>query len=650
MGLREGGPNARARSAWLLAAVFVGVGSVYAPALRGPFLWDDHLLIVDHPAVAELQPLPHYLTRAFWSDPRTPADLSYYRPLTTWSYALEWRAWQGQPTGFHVTNLLGHLLCCGLLFGLARKAGATPWVAALAAALFGLAPRLSESVAWIGGRTDVFAAAGALAALWLHDSDEGRGGRRVAAALALVMGLLFKEVAIAGAAAIAALEAQRWWRGDANGRGFARNLAPLTAGVALYGALRIWAFSAGAPTVASAATLPLADRPLFALQALGRYAGMLLDPLRPRLSIGTTGIVEPLWIAFGVGAALAIGLGAQRLLRRTTPPARVAAAVLAIVGLAPVLHLLGIPLPRVAADRFLYLPLAGLALVAASAVGTLGPRASRAALAAALVAIPLFASATGLRAADWADELRLWTRAMQRAPALDPITPEGLGHALFAREQYAEALEAFREAARRKQALAEQAPAVAPELETTLSNVALSLVELDRVEEALPLLREIAGRVPDAATSHFNLGLAEARQLELAASEASLERALAIHPGYSEARQLLENVRIARSEWEALPPPDAEEPTRIRAARAVVWVRVGQRQQAARRFAVVLAAADAAPSDVRRAALFLVLYGEPEQAWEAVARLRATPGLSAEAERLAEALDARLAERETGRS
>ena len=319
-------------------AVVAIVSVAHASTFVGDFVWDDHPLIQDQRCVQELAPLPTYFDRMFWSNPLDPGNRSFYRPLTTLSYALNHQMAQGKPWVFRVTNLVAHLLVCLLVFALAELVGAAPLPAAAAALLFGLAPRLTESVAWISGRTDVFAAGLGIAAILLHRRAGARLGLRVAAAGALLAGLLFKEIAIAALVTLVA-----WDFLESAGATRLDRLKPLwlqTVALAIYMALRLWA-AARTETPPEATTrapdvLTAVERPLAALESLGHYVLMVLDPLRPRIRIGT-------WVDIPYAANVAparrrnagAGPGRRRLdhqRRRVAAPSSVGLGVAAVHG------------------------------------------------------------------------------------------------------------------------------------------------------------------------------------------------------------------------------------------------------------------------------------------------------------------------------
>lgn len=617
------------------------VALVHAGALAGGFVWDDSQLIERHPAVMELRPLGEYFGRMFWSNPELEPSPAYYRPLVTLSYAIEWRLWGGQPLPFHATNLIAHLGVCALLFALGRRAGAPPPAAAVAALLFGVFPRGTESVAWISGRTDVLAALGALAGCLAHRSEPERLGRRAAAATCVALGLLCKEVAVAGAAAIAALEWARWRDGRADARRAAVNLVPLACALAACGAARAWASQASAGPAPVALASPLGERALLALEALGRSVAMLADPLRPRLLIGVPHL--PSWphVALGGAAAAVIAFGFARLLRRASP-APLAAATFSLTALAPVLHLAPLPVHTVAADRYLYLPAAGLALLGAWAARGLGPRAARSALAGALVAAVALGAATARRSALWSDEIALWRAAVREAPAESALAPAALGEALLRRGRVEEALGWLEEATRRQRALAARLASGDVDPDFIAGNAALCLAQLGRFDEALARLEALVRSHPHSPLQRVNLALLHAQRLELDAAERELDAALALYPGYPRALELRRSLAAARADLAALPPAAVGESTALRAARARLYARVQNEFAARALWSEVLAAPDASSDDLRRAAVYLVARGAPEAAERAVARLKALPALRGEALELEQALAARL--------
>ena len=76
-------------------------------------------------------------------------------PLTWLSLMLDYQLYGLSPGGYHITNLILHILSTLLLFWLFYRMTRTIWKSAFVAALFSLHPMHVESVAWISERKDV---------------------------------------------------------------------------------------------------------------------------------------------------------------------------------------------------------------------------------------------------------------------------------------------------------------------------------------------------------------------------------------------------------------------------------------------------------------------------------------------------------------
>lgn len=129
---------------WLLAGVAVVLaGLVYVNALHNPFVYDDRRLVVENRSL------------------RSPLDLraivlhEVTRPVVNLSYAIDRTIWGAAPFGFHVTNVLLHMLNVALLFDFTRRATGRRLAAFLAAALFAVHPMMTQAVGYVSGRAEL---------------------------------------------------------------------------------------------------------------------------------------------------------------------------------------------------------------------------------------------------------------------------------------------------------------------------------------------------------------------------------------------------------------------------------------------------------------------------------------------------------------
>lgn len=85
----------------------------------------------------------------------TTFHASNWHPLTWLSLQLDATLFGTGPAGFHITNLILHILTSVLLFLILQKMTGALWRSALVSALFAIHPAHVESVAWIAERKDV---------------------------------------------------------------------------------------------------------------------------------------------------------------------------------------------------------------------------------------------------------------------------------------------------------------------------------------------------------------------------------------------------------------------------------------------------------------------------------------------------------------
>jgi tetratricopeptide (TPR) repeat protein len=131
---------------------------VYLNALKNPFVYDDHRLILDNTSLQHLgdwRPILYH-------------DIS--RPLVNLSYAIDYLIWGGTNAfGFHLTNLAIHvvnvLLVYGLASGLAEDHKTSRHeperhgtIAAAAALLFAVHPALTQGVGFVSARAETLCA------------------------------------------------------------------------------------------------------------------------------------------------------------------------------------------------------------------------------------------------------------------------------------------------------------------------------------------------------------------------------------------------------------------------------------------------------------------------------------------------------------
>ncbi len=353
--------------AMAIAGAAAIVAAVYLDVLDAPFLWDDYPLLQQN-CVRSLCKVQEYLKLPFWDlSLRTPGTGLLYRPLTTFSLAIDHALYGLNATGFHATNLFFHMLNFVLVAVLAVRLGASRVNSVVYSLLWALLPRLAESVAWISGRTDILCTSAALSCLLVWKSNSSR--RRFIAVGLGVLSALAKEAGLAALVGLIAAEyltlpkLHRWRR---------LALPAVAAGAYLYLRHRVL----GSSGVITSVPLTIAQRVITVFEAIGRYVWMSVDMWHPSSQMGVVSEPRFGFVALGVIMIVGLAVGTYRL-RPKYGPFAVAVLVTGVLPIVFVIHLIKMPWIAVVGDRLAYLPwtiaCCGLA-IAATRVQTRGGR------------------------------------------------------------------------------------------------------------------------------------------------------------------------------------------------------------------------------------------------------------------------------------
>src|SRR5215475_2511435 len=158
---------------------------VYVNALHNPFVYDDYHTVIANTSILSLTNLVGIVLH----------DMT--RPLVNFTYAVDRVTWGASPFGFHVTNVLLHVLNVGLFVLLASRGGLGRGATFAASALFAVHPMMTEAVGYVSGRSEVLSATFFLAAMLCADRwcREGRRSSLVGMVAAWLAALLSKETA-----------------------------------------------------------------------------------------------------------------------------------------------------------------------------------------------------------------------------------------------------------------------------------------------------------------------------------------------------------------------------------------------------------------------------------------------------------------------
>ena len=397
-------PPARAALLILLAS-----GAAYANSVGNDFAYDDNTIISGNAIVTEGR-VRDALASPYWPDMTDGVGL--YRPITSASYAAEWTLWGGSPAGFHAVNVAAHAAVSLLVF-LVLLALSAPLPALVGGLLFALHPVHTEAVANVVGRAELYSAMFVMGACLVFTRADNsplvRVGRLLAIGALFVLGLGSKEMSVTLPALLVLLA----MLGRDEGTPIRRVLSDipvfLLTGTLLVAFLvsRILVIGsvAGEAPAAYLAGLSTGERILTSLSVWPHYFRLLVFPLDlvadygpavlfPALSWGPDVMLGLLMIAGGVFAAVRMW--------KKEPLISLGLCWFAVTIL-PVTNLL-FPTGILLAERTLYLPSVGFALVVAGVVRWTGrerPGSLRSMLVVLGVVGAAFMGRTVLRNPSW---------------------------------------------------------------------------------------------------------------------------------------------------------------------------------------------------------------------------------------------------------
>ena len=508
------------RDALAILALTVLVGTCYLPAmLWGGLIWDDPIWS-ESQAVLEWSGLS-----TIWSWPSLIEGEKHFWPLTYTTFWLEHKIWGLEPAGYHIVNVLLHLLNSLLLWRLLlRLAVPGSW---LVAAVFAVHPLHVESVAWIIERKDLLSGLCYLTAVlaWLRFLQQPRPWRYGLALLLFAAGLLSKSIVVT--LPVALLIVQWWKEGPIGGRDLQR-LAPFFLVALIITAADLYSYGLGRNNL----DYSLPERVLIASQALWFYAGKLAWPtdLAVIYPLWDISLRDPwAWLYLGGAAALAATLWFTRHRIGRGP---LAGALFFAVTLSPVLGFVDHDYMKysIVADRFQYLAGIGMmAVVIGAAVhgaNRLSGGLKMGATGLVVVLLAFLGATTWSQAGIYRDDVTFFNHIIS-------LNPE-------ARSAHRNLTRALTEADRREEAVAAARIAVkklpdAARSYTLLGNALLNLKRLDEAEEIFGRALELDPSRENELQFSVLLGQMSWKLDQLETAEKHLRRALELDPRHREA-------------------------------------------------------------------------------------------------------------------
>jgi tetratricopeptide (TPR) repeat protein len=555
--LRKLPPGAPAWQVWIVAAALAVLAFLcYLPALDGEFVnWDDTVYVTDNMHVRD------GLTgeTAAWAF--TSIEQSNWHPLTWLSHAADVSLYgYVDARGHHLTTVILHALNTGLwavvLWRLTRRL----WPSAVVAALFALHPLHVESVAWVAERKDVLSTFFLLLALWAYAAYASRptAWRYLLVVAAFVASLMSKPMFVTLPCVLLVLDF--WPLERLSWRAVAEKL-PLLALTVVSCVITYHAQSEGGAVSTDDRLGPdqrmldaIYGYSMYLIKAVWPWPGTLL-PYYPLPTRGGDEIAPAL--AFGLLLALTL-VTCLVLWQRKRRPYLLTGWLLYLGMLVPAIGLFVQVGTQVMADRYAYVPLAGIFVAVVWLVADLVERRSQAVRVATLGGAAAVCAALGWltwqQQAVWHDSIALWSHVVEAYPRSSHAHMQ-LGHAHYRMANVLSLSQPDEAAWHQDQAAAcyTRAVELEPRNLRALGNMANSLMRAGKWAEAekeFARLLKIGGVPKEQVLQAYNgLGTVLMHQGKMDEAMAEFRQAAALDPDYFPAALNITELTLEKKDY-----------------------------------------------------------------------------------------------------
>jgi len=132
----------------VISILFLIAFIMYGSSLNNYFIADDFEFIYKASNVTDIHSFFNYINGSV-------GTIKSFRPIINFSFLVDYFTWGTNPFGFHLTNIIFHILNAVLIFLILIYIFRSKWLGFSCALLFLVFPTNYESVGWIAGRTDI---------------------------------------------------------------------------------------------------------------------------------------------------------------------------------------------------------------------------------------------------------------------------------------------------------------------------------------------------------------------------------------------------------------------------------------------------------------------------------------------------------------
>jgi protein O-mannosyl-transferase len=516
--------------------ILFGVGSLlYINSIHNDFVFDDISLIVKNKSIRSVANIPDILG--------ITSGRIHYRPLRVISYVVDYQLTGMRPEGYHLFNILYHVLASCMVFLIAQALTKNRTVAWAAALLFIAHPIQTESVTYIAGRRDILSGLFFFVGFYFFLKQRTSPSKKylILIVLSYLLSLLSKEMGVTLPALMFVYDILMDPEDSQGSRNWPGAWISKVKGVLK----KHWAFYLTFLLMVAFFTV----YHVFLRKASRQqefYGGTMASNFSTVLNIWIF-YIKMLFLPVSLNASHTFTLSRSFFEWRTISSIFLLLALFSLligltikrreiwafggfwffITLLPVSHIF--PHHELAAEHYLYIPSFGFALVLALCFAALLRNSRWKPLVVSCFAAVLvfYGYQTVRRNLDWKDELTLWSDSVRKSPDSYRATLS-LGVSFMARRDYDKAIEQFKNSIRIRNnnplaynnlgviSLERNDPAQAavefnraivcnPRYPEAYNNLAKALAALGRTNEAIGQVRTAVSLSPRTAAYHFNL-------------------------------------------------------------------------------------------------------------------------------------------------
>jgi tetratricopeptide (TPR) repeat protein len=492
----------------------------------------------------------------------TATRAANWHPLTWLSHMIDCQLYGLNPSGHHLTNVLFHLVNTLLLFLLLNRITGASWRSGFVAALFAVHPLHVESVAWVAERKDVLSTLFWLLTMWayIYYVEKPRLHRYLLTLLTFALGLMAKPMLVTLPVVLLLLDywpLKRIELGQ-SASGLPAASQPSTIAekpgaqafrlllektplfvLAVVSSVVTFIVQKSGGAVGALEVYPIKIRVANALVSYVSYMVKMIWPLNLAVFYPHPGQSLPMWQAAAAGLLfLLISIAVIRAGRRQ--PYLPVGWLWYLGTLVPVIGLVQVG-AQAMADRYTYVPLIGLFIMAAWGVPELlakyrFQRTVLATLATILLVTLTLVSKRQVR--HWQNSLTLFQQAVE-VTADNYVAHDSLGNALAQQGMLDQAIVHYRESLRIK-----------PNLVNTHNNLGVALLQQGEINRAMAQYYQALRLKPDSAETHNNLGVALFTVGQLDQAIGHYLTAIKLDPNFGKAYNNLGNVLARKGKFD----------------------------------------------------------------------------------------------------